>query len=68
MNPNFHIKTLFSCATELTSVILPKTFNVDNMGLEVGLCRFHIYVVSHMVHTVFEAAVLTVCALQARLP
>lgn len=55
-------------ANELTSVILPKAFNVDDMGLEVGLCRLHIYVVSHMVHTVFEAAVLTVRALQARLP
>lgn len=52
----------------LTSVILPKAFNVDDMRLEVWLCRLHIHIVSHVVHTVFEAAVLTVCALQVRLP
>lgn len=52
----------------LTSVILPKTFNVNDMRLQVRLCRLHIHIVSHVVHAVFKAAVLTVCALQVRLP
>lgn len=52
----------------LTSVILPKAFNVDYMRLEVWLCRLHIHIVTNVVHAVFEAAVLTVCALQVRLP
>ncbi len=56
---------LISAVMRLTSVILPKALNVDDMRLEVWLCRLHIYIVSHVVHTVFEAAVLTVRALQA---
>ena len=47
----------------LTSVILPETFNVDYMWLEVRLCRLHIHIVPHMVHTILEAAVLTVRSL-----
>lgn len=68
MNTAFLIKKkdyLMISANKLTSVILPKAFNVDYVGLEVGLCRLHIHIVSHMVHTVLEAAVLTVCALLA---
>lgn len=51
-----------------TSVVLPKALDVDDVRLEVWLCRLHIYIVSDVVHTVFEAAVLTVCALLVRLP
>lgn len=70
MNTAFLTNTIYFLisAKGLTSVILPKAFNVDDMRLEVRLCRLHIHIVSHMVHTVLEAAVLTVCALQARLP
>lgn len=49
---------------KLTSVVLPEAFDVDDVRLEVWLCRLHVHVVSHVVHAVFEAAVLTVCALQ----
>lgn len=47
----------------LTSVILPQAFNADDVRLEVGLSRFHIDIVSHMVHAVLEATVLAVGAL-----
>lgn len=60
--------SLISAVRRLTSVVLPKSLNVDDMRLEVWLCRFHIYIVSHVVHAIFEAAVLAVRALQARLP
>lgn len=52
----------------LTGVVLPKAFNVDDMRLEIWLCRLHIHIISHVVHTVLEAAVLAVRALQVRLP
>ena len=53
----------FSMTIPLTGVILPKAFNVDDVWLEVGLCRLNINTVSHMVFTVLKAEVLTVRAL-----
>lgn len=61
-------KALISVMMRRTGVILPKTFNVDDVRLEVRLCGLHVHVVPHVVHAVFEAAVLAVCALQVRLP
>lgn len=52
----------------LTGVVLPQTFDIDDVRLEVRLCRLHIHVVSHVVHAVFKAAVLTVRALGVGLP
>lgn len=57
-----------SAIMRFTSIVLPKAFNVDDMRLEIWFCRLHIHVVSHMVHAVLEAAVLTVSAFQVGLP
>lgn len=51
-----------------TIVVFPEALDVDDMWLQVWLRRLYIDIVSHVVQAVFKAAVLTVGALQVRLP
>lgn len=60
--------SLTEAETRLTSVVLPQTFNVDDVRLQVRLCGLHVHVVPHVVHAVLKAAVLTVGALWVGLP